>query len=183
MSDHCDSPGDRVPIDEICEHFVVGLVEMTWISKGSGVSVVVLVMVAGSCARIIFNYMWLYNCILITVMLDNKPFWNWIELNWKCTPGPPCPPHRTAARWHVCMFHHPCNTNINQVKWKPHIYHKLSNDMGFFSSMNAKVPVYIICQFTHYIDVVSLHCGRKYAYLDFSFLKTVSTHSYMIHFQ
>ena len=79
MSDHCDSPGDRVPIDEICEHFVVGWVEMTWISKGSGVSVAVLVMVAGSCARIIFNYMWLYNCILITVMLDNKPFWNWIE--------------------------------------------------------------------------------------------------------
>ena len=79
MSDHCDSPGDRVPIDEICEHFVVGWVEMTWISKGSGVSVAVLVMVAGSCARIIFNYIWLYNCILITVMLDNKPFWNW---NW-----------------------------------------------------------------------------------------------------
>ena len=80
MSDHCDSPGDRVPIDEICEHFVVGWVEMTWISKGAGVSVAVLVMVAGSCARIIFNYMWLYKCILITVMLDNKPFWNWIEI-------------------------------------------------------------------------------------------------------
>ena len=83
MSDHCDSPGDRVPIDDICEHFVVGWVEMTWISKGSGVSVAVLVMVAGSCAQIIFNYMWLYKYILITVMLDNKPFWNWIELNWK----------------------------------------------------------------------------------------------------
>ena len=85
MSDRCDSPGDRVPIDEICEHFVVGWVEMTWILKGWGVSVAVLVMVAGPCARIIFNYMWLYKCILITVMLDNKPFcnWkNWFELNW-----------------------------------------------------------------------------------------------------
>ena len=80
MSDRCDSPGDRVPIDEICEHFVVGWVEMTWISKGRGVSVAVLVMVAGPCTRIIFNYKWLYKCILITVMLDNKPFWNWIEL-------------------------------------------------------------------------------------------------------
>ena len=53
----------------------------------------------------------------------------------------------------------------------------------FFSIMDAKVTAYIICWFTHYIYMVSLHCGRKYAYLDFPFLKTVSARSDMICFQ